>query len=181
MSLAGAVDITTDNTNVESSIKNSQDINVGNTLTVNSNRESKNITIGGTVAKSKKVGAGAAVNIYKQEGSVKSYIDGSTIAFSGENPELKMDSNNKNWILNIGIGAGAAVNTAAEGKGFQAAVGGSASINTLKPTIEAYINNSTISMDEGKSGSIDTSINAKSDVDIYNIAGGGSLVYGAQN
>ena len=181
MSLAGAVDITTDNTNVESSIKNSQDINVGNTLTVNSNRESKNITIGGTVAKSKKVGAGAAVNIYKQEGSVKSYIDGSTIAFSGENPELKMDANNKNWILNIGIGAGAAVNTAAEGKGFQAAVGGSASINTLKPTIEAYINNSTISMDEGKSGSIATSINAKSDVDIYNIAGGGSLVYGAQN
>ncbi len=190
MSLAGAVDVTTDKTMVEASIVNS-DITVGNNLKVNADKESGSITIGGTVGKSKKVGAGAAVNVYMQEdkkdnnnnttNSVKSYIDGSTVEFTGNTPKLILDSANKNWMLNIAIGAGAAVNTAAEGKGFQAAVGGSASANTLKPTIEAYINNSTIGMAEGKSGNIETSINAKSDVDIYNIVGGGSLVYGAQN
>ena len=180
MSLAGAVDVTTDNTNVEAGIANSE-VKAGNKLTVNSNRESKNIVFGGGLGKSKKVGAGAAVNVYKQEGSVKSSIDGSTITFAGNNPELKIDATNKNWILDIAIGAGAAVNNAAEWKGFQAAVGGSASINTLKPTIEAYINNSSIGMEDDKSAYITTQINAKSDIDIINIAGGGSYMHGGAN
>ena len=180
MSLAGAVDVTTDNTKAEAYILNST-VDAGNNLTVNSNRESKIINVGGGLAKSKKVGAGAAVNVYKQEGTVKSYINGSTVTFSGNNPELKIESNNKNWILDIAVGAGAAVNTAAEGKGFQSAVGGSASVNTLKPTIEAYINKSTIDMADGKTGNINTTLNAKNDVDIINIAGGGSYMKGGSS
>ena len=177
MSIAGAVDVSTDSTKVEASISNST-VNAGNSLEVKANRESKNINFDGGLGKSKKVGAGAAVNYFKQEGSVKSFIDNSTITFSGDTPTMDLAAINKNWILDIAVGAGAAVNSAEEGQGFQAAIGGSASINTLKPTIEAYINGSTIKCAENNNDKIDTKLEAKNDVDIIAISGGGSYVHG---
>ena len=179
MSIAGAVDITNDATKVESSVINNSTVKTGNKLDVTANRESKNITFGGSLGKSKKVGAGAAVNYFKQDGSVKSFIDGSTITFSGNNPELNITANNKNWILDIAVGAGVASNTEAQDKGFRAAIGGSAAVNTLKPTIEAYINNSTVKDAENKTGKINTKLEAKSDIDIIDIAGGGSYTGGS--
>ena len=177
MSIAGAVDITKDSSIVEA-VVNQSVINVQDSLSVNANREARNINFGGGLGQSKKVGAGAAVNYYKQEGSVKSYINESVITFSGNAPQLHVFANNKNWILNIEIGAGVASNSAAEDLGFEAAVGGSAIINTLKPVIEAYIEKSTIKEAENRTGKIDTALNAKSEVDIINIAGGGSYMHG---
>ena len=179
LSLAGAVDVSTDNTKVEALISNNSTIDAGGTLTLNADRESKNVNIGGGLGKSRKVGAGAAVNYYKQEGHVKSFIDGSTVTFSGDSPELKIDANNKNWILDIAIGAGIATSAAEQDAGFESAIGGSASFNTLKPNIEAYINGSTISIAQDGSGNIKTTINAKNDIDVYNIAGGGTYLSGA--
>ena len=178
MSIAGAVDITNDATKVEASVINNSTVKTGNKLDVKANRESKNVTFGGSLGKSKKVGAGAAVNYFKQDGSIKSFIDSSTITFSGDNPELNITANNKNWILDIAVGAGVASNTEAQDKGFRAAIGGSAAVNTLKPTIEAYINNSTVKDVENKTGKINTKLEAKNDVDIIDIAGGGSYAGG---
>ena len=177
MSLAGAVDVTKDSSVVEAAINQSV-IDVKDSLTVSANREAKNINFGGGLGQSKKVGAGAAVNYYKQEGSINSYIDESVITFSGDAPILNVLANNKNWILNIAIGAGVANNSAAEDLGFEAALGGSAIANTLKPSIETYINNSTVKEADNKPGKIGATLRATSDIDIINIAGGGSYMHG---
>lgn len=177
LSAAGSVIVTNDDTKVESSVKNST-INAKDSLNISSDRESRMLNITGAVAKSKKVGAGAGVNVYKQEGSVKSFAENSAIAFSGTAPELDITANNKNQFVDVAIGAGVASNSANEGKGFQAAVGGSASINTLKPTIEAYIKNSTV---KSTGGNIATKVAGKNDLTIYNIAGGGSYLSGANS
>ena len=177
MSLAGAVDVTTDSTKAEAAIKNSS-VSTGNNLTVNANRETKLINFNGGLGQSKKVGAGAAVNVYQQTGYVKSYIDVSTLDFTNSSPVLNVLATNKDWLLNIDIGAGAATNSESSSKGFKAAVGGSAAINTIKPTIESYINNSSIKMADNHAGNINTTLNAKSDIDIINISGGGSYMQG---
>ena len=177
MSLAGAVDVTTDSTKAEAAIKSSS-VSTGNNLTVNANRETKLINFNGGLGQSKKVGAGAAVNVYQQTGYVKSYIDVSTLDFTNSSPVLNVLATNKDWLLNIDIGAGAATNSESSSKGFKAAVGGSAAINTIKPTIESYINNSSIKMADNHAGNINTTLNAKSDIDIINISGGGSYMQG---
>jgi len=175
LSGAGSVIVTNDKTDVQAQVNNST-VNVKDSLEVNANRESRMLNITGAMAKSKKVGAGAGVNIYKQDGTSKAFIEGSEVKFTGTSPKLDVTANNKNQILDIAIGAGVASNSASEGKGFQAAVGGSASINTLKPIIEAYINSSNISSEVGK---IATKIEGKNDLTIYNISGGGSYLSGA--
>lgn len=178
LSAAGSVIVTDDSTNVESSVKNST-VNTKNSLEINAERESNITNVTGTVAKSKKVGAGAAVNVYKQEGSVKSFIeDNSEIVFTGQSPKLDITANNTNKVIDIAIGAGVASNSAAEGKGFQAAVGGNASINTFKPEIDAYIKGSTIT---SNGGNIAVKLEGKNALTIYNIAGGGSYLSGASS
>ena len=177
LSAAGSVIVTNDDTKVESSIKNST-VNAKDSLNINADRESRMLNITGAVAKSKKVGAGAGVNVYKQEGSVKSFAENSAITFSGTAPKLDITANNKNQFVDVAIGAGVASNSANEGKGFQAAVGGSASINTLKPTIEAYIKNLTV---KSTGGNITTKVAGKNDLTIHNIAGGGSYLSGANS
>ena len=168
LSVAGAVDIAKDDTNVEASIKNTE-LSVEEELSVNASREAKNILFGGAVGKSQKNGAGAAVSYNKQDGSVKSLINNSNIEFSGENPELTVGADNKNWMLNISIGAGASVNSDANNYGFQSAVGGSLNINTLNPEITAAIENSHVGA-EDETHNINVDISAKNKVDIYNIA-----------
>ena len=176
LSVAGAVDIAKDDTNVEASIKNTE-LSVEEELSVNASREAKNILFGGAVGKSQKNGAGAAVSYNKQDGSVKSIINNSNIEFSGENPELTVGADNKNWMLNISIGAGASVNSDASNYGFQSAVGGSLNINTLNPEITAAIENSHVGA-EDEANKINVDISAKNKVDIYNIAGGGAYLSG---
>ena len=176
LSVAGAVDITQDDTKVEASVNDSE-LTIGKDLEINAVREAKNILLGGAVAKSNKNGAGAAVAYNNQSGSVKSLINNSDIEFADSNSQLVLNADNKNWILNISIGAGASVNSDEENQGFQSAVGGSLNINTLKPEIVAAIKNSTIGADD-YAKNVDVDIKAKNKVDVYNIAGGGAYLSG---
>ena len=175
LSAAGAVNVTNDDTKVESSI-NYSNINAKNSLTVDADRENKMLNVSGGVAGSKKVGAGAAVNVYEQGGSVKSYVDNSNVKFDGETTKLDVTADNINRFINIAIGVGAATNDEQNSAGFKAAAGGSASANVLKPEIDTYINGSSIASSGGK---IDAKLVAKNDLDIYNIAGGGSYSSGS--
>ena len=175
LSAAGAVNVTNDDTKVESSV-NYSNINAKNSLNVDADRENKMLNVSGGVAGSKKVGAGAAVNVYKQGGSVKSYVDNSNVKFDGETTKLDITADNINRFINIAIGVGAATNDEQNSAGFKAAAGGSASANVLKPEIDTYINGSSIASSGGK---IDAKLVAKNDLDIYNIAGGGSYSSGS--
>ncbi|MBQ9035667.1 MAG: leukotoxin LktA family filamentous adhesin [Alphaproteobacteria bacterium] len=175
LSAAGAVNVTNDDTKVESSI-NYSNINAKKSVTVDADRENKMLNISGGVAGSKKIGAGAAVNVYKQGGTVKSYVDSSNVTFKGETPKLDVTADNKNGFINIAIGVGAATNDEQNSAGFKAVAGGSASANVLKPEIDTYINSSTIGSNGGK---INAKLEAKNDLDIYNIAGGGSYSSGS--
>ena len=176
LSVAGAVDVTQDDTKVEASVNNSE-LHIGKDLEINAIREAKNILLGGAVAKSNKNGAGAAVAYNNQSGFVKALINNSDIEFADNNSKLTVNADNKNWILNISIGAGASVNSDEENEGFQSAVGGSLNINTLEPEIVAAIENSTIGADDYVQN-IDVDVQAKNEVDIYNIAGGGAYLSG---
>ena len=175
LSAAGAVNVTNDDTKVESSI-NYSNINVKNSIKVDADRENKMLDISGGVAGSKKIGAGAAVNVYEQGGSVKSHVDDSNITFLGETPTLDVTADNTNGVINIAIGVGAATNDEQNSAGIKAAAGGSASANVLKPEIDAYVKDSATSSSGGK---IDAKLEAKNDLDIYNIAGGGAYSSGA--
>ncbi|MBR1840657.1 MAG: hypothetical protein IJ778_00830 [Alphaproteobacteria bacterium] len=176
LSVAGSVDVAKDDTKVEASVNNSE-LNIGDSLAVNAHREAKSILLGGAVAKSNKNGAGAAIAYNSQSGSVKSIINNSDIEFSGNNSALAVGADNKNWILNISIGAGASVNSDEQNQGFQSAVGGSLNMNTLKPEIVAAIENSIVKADD-YAKKVDVDVSAKNDVDIYNIAGGGAYLSG---
>ena len=176
LSVAGAVDVTQDDTKVEASVNNSE-LSIGKDLGVNAVREAKNILLGGAVAKSNKNAAGAAVAYNNQSGFVKSIINNSNIEFADSDSKLVVNADNKNWLLNISIGAGASVNSDEENKGFQSAVGGSLNINTLEPEIVAAIENSSIGTDD-YAKNVDVDINAKNKVDVYNIAGGGAYLSG---
>lgn len=176
LSVAGAVDVTQDDTKVEASVNDSE-LSVGKELGINAIREAKNILLGGAIAKSNKNGAGAAVSYNNQSGFVKSLINDTDIEFADSNSKLVVNADNKNWLLNISIGAGASVNSDEENKGFQSAVGGSLNINTLEPEIVAAIENSSIGTDD-YAKNVDVDIKAKNKVDVYNIAGGGAYLSG---
>ncbi len=176
LSVAGAVDITQDDTKVEASVNDSE-LTIGKDLEINAVREAKNILLGGAVAKSNKNGAGAAVSYNNQSGSVKSLINDTDIEFADSNSQLVVNADNKNWLLNISIGASASVNSDEENQGFQSAVGGSLNINTLEPEIVAAIENSSIGTDD-YAKNVDVDIKAKNKVDVYNIAGGGAYLSG---
>ncbi len=181
LSVAGAVLILNDKTNVTAAVNNS-DITVGEDLNVSADRETRMITISGGISKSGKIGAGAAVNVYMSDGSVKADVKDSTITFNSpanaqENPQLNVKANNTNKIINIAIGVGLAPNADVSDESLKMAIGGSYSKNTLKPEIEAFIENSTIKTKEnGKK--IDTEVKAENHVVIYNIAGGGAYLNG---
>ena len=177
LSAAGAVDVTKDDTKVTASIDNSE-LNIEKKLTVNALREAKNILLDGAIGKSQKHGAGAAVSYNNQSGSVKSIINNSNIEFTGDNSELTVKANNKNWILNISIGAGVSVNE--NDYDLQSAVGGSLNINTINPEVTASIINSTIGADDDTKN-INVDVNALNNTDIYNIAGGGAYLSGGEN
>ena len=176
LSAAGAVSVNTDTTNVESKISKST-VNAGSALDVKSNKESRIINMSGGLGKSKKVGAGAALNFYRQNGKISSKIDDSTITFTKNNAVLNVNADNTNKIVDIAIGAGVGTNTQAEAKGFRAAAGGSYTRNTITPTVEAIINNSAVSSDNA-SDVITAYVLANSQLIILDIAGGGAYLNG---
>ena len=177
LSGAGAVTINHDKTNVESVVSEST-IHTGSKLDVKSNKESRIFNMSGGLGQSKKVGAGAALNFYRQDGKISSKIDKSeNITFSKENSELNVTANNKNKIVDIAIGAGASADSKAQSEGFKAAVGGSYTSNTITPTIEAIINESVITS-ENESKKITANVLANSDISILDIAGGGAYLNG---
>ncbi|MBO6086932.1 hypothetical protein J6P92_01120 [bacterium] len=176
LSGAGAVNIDNDKTNVESTVSKSE-VNTGSGLDVTSSKESRIINMTGGLGKSKKVGAGAALNFYRQSGKISSKIDESTIIYSKDNATLNVNSNNTDKIVDIAIGAGVGSNADAEAKGFRAAAGGSYTSNTITPTIEAIINASTISSTDN-SKEMTANVLANSQNTILDIAGGGAYLNG---
>ncbi len=177
LSGAGAVTINHDKTNVESVVSEST-IHTGSKLDVKSNKESRIINMSGGLGQSKKVGAGAALNFYRQDGKISSKIDKSeNITFSKSNSALNVTADNTNKIVDIAIGAGASADSKAQAEGFKAAVGGSYTSNTITPTIEAIINESVISS-ENESNKITANVMANSLVSILDIAGGGAYLNG---
>jgi len=173
---AGAVNSFVDSTKTESTVSGST-LNVGNNLNVTSNQDSLSINGAGGVAVSGKIGAGAGVNLYKQNGYVKALIkDSSTINFTGtNNSTANVSAINTNNIYNIAAGVGIAGD---KDKGINAAVGGSFVNNTIKPVIQAAIEGSTIN---GNKAQPDLTVLAKSDVDILDIVGGAVLTKGNSN
>nr|MCR5261703.1 leukotoxin LktA family filamentous adhesin [Candidatus Gastranaerophilales bacterium] len=176
LSAAGALTVNLDSTNVESNVSKST-VNVGSDLEVLSNKESRIINMAGGLGKSKKVGAGAALNFYRQNGKISSKIDDSTINFTKDNAVLNVNADNTNKIVDIAIGAGAGTNTQAEAKGFRGAAGGSYIRNTITPTIEAIINNSSVGSTEA-ANLLTANVKANSQLTILDIAGGGAYLNG---
>ncbi|MBR2526328.1 hypothetical protein IKE67_07660, partial [bacterium] len=177
LSGAGALIINHDKTNVESVVSETT-IQTGSKLDVKSNRETRIFNMSGGLGKSKKVGAGAALNFYRQDGKISSKIDKSeNITFSKSNSALNVTADNTNKIVDIAIGAGASADSKAQAEGFKAAVGGSYTSNTITPTIEAIINESVISS-ENESNKITANVMANSLVSILDIAGGGAYLNG---
>ena len=178
LSVAGAVLVFNDKTDVGAKVSGSN-LTVGNNVNVTADRETRMITVSGGIGKSGKIGVGAAVDIYKSDGSVKANVADSTIKFNSKNanPQLNVKAHNTNKVLNIAIGAGLAPGSDVNNESIKVAIGGSYNMNTLKPEIEATVQNSTIEA-TSDSNKPDVTVKAENDVTLYDIAGGGSYISG---
>ena len=180
---AGSVVVLNDQTDVRSSISNSA-LTLGKDLNVTADRDSWLLTVSGGLAKSHQYTGGAAVNVYKQDGSVQAHIlDNTQVNFTGADAlsNLNVKAHNDNELINVAVGVAASTDGGADQKAdLKAAIGGSVNVNTLKPEVAASLENSTVSAENAQKLA-DVTVKAENEVDAYNVAGGGSYVSGGNN
>ena len=175
---AGAVNSLVDSTKTESTVSNST-LELGKDLKVTANQESFVLNGAGALGASGKVGVGAGINLYKQNGHIKAFIkDNSIVNFKYNNDSTAtVLAKNDSDVYSIGVGIATATNS---NDGVNAAIGGSFVYNTIKPTIIAEIENAAIDglyekapgAPQNAASKTNISVEALSDNKIFDIAGG---------
>ena len=163
---SGSVNVVLDYTDVIADVTNSTIDSEGKT-DVKASTDNLAILGAGAVSVSKKIGAGAAANLYLRNNTadVRASVENSNVV-SGS--ALSVMSNDKTNTYSLAAGVG----IVSSGESPSITLGGSFDYNTIKPVVDAYIKNSTI---EGKSQSKKSDVSVKAGASTFTLGFSGGF------
>ncbi len=177
---AGSVNTQLNKTSVSSKVGNAT-IKVGKDLNVTANQKSNYIDVSGGVAKAGTVGAGAALNLYLNEGATQALLGDSTTASSSNKLSVEFTGANANILnvkaedsienVDVAIGVGVAKNSESDTT-TTVSVGGSFNIGVSENTVKSEIADKSTITDTNNQNDIDINVIANNTTKLYKGAGG---------